>query len=1054
MKEIDQPPTRIIFWLVIFCIYLFPAGAYAQSGSITGTVKDERGDPLPGVNVKENGTQNFTRTDASGKYQIVLKNAKSTLTFTFIGFAKQEQSVSGTRTLDVVLKEDASGLDEVVVVGYQDIERRKMTGAVSSVKGKTFENTPYATFDGMLQGRVAGLAVMSTSGEPGTNNIVNIRGSSNLRLADNYITAPLYVIDGIIYDVSDIQTAYGGASPLQAINPNDIESVDILKDASASAIYGARAANGVIIIKTKRPALGIPEIRVSAYTGVSDRPAMKPITTGAAERRLKMDLLYAGGPYNWFANNQISQMLTDSLNPSFNNNTDWQGLFLQKANINNVNASVGATMEKYTYRLSLQRYYEEGVMIGYENQSITPRLFLQMNPADNFQVETNLFAGFTKAKHGSGDNRKYPFDTWGFPSSFWQITDVEEAIYTGRYDDLMDDDLTTSWNGNVAGTIKKVGIPGLSFRSQFSFNMNNNTRDLFRPALLTGTRNQAQNWVNQNKRWEWESYFNYNKLIKEAHTVSGVLGFGAEKNRSNSTYLSGWSNNSEAIKTVNGIPSGADLSGYSTVSERSRLSVFGRLGYDYKNKYLLSASYRMDASSRYNPDNRWGIFPSISGGWALSEESFFEPLKNVISFFKIRSSYGLTGLDPGSYYARYTTLGFNADYFGYRLDNGLEGTQTNYNGTGVTYPNYVDPASSTSIKWEKTPQFNLGFDMNLFKDQVSITADYYIRDSKDMVFTSRAPITSGFSQISNNFIGIRNEGVELTINSVNMSPQAAFQWNTNFNITYNKNRVLSLPFGGQEYRTGQPWMERTLNVGQPLYPFQVWITDGVYATQADVPVDPLTGNRLYNGITGQYYKAGDPRQADLNGDYIIDYSDKVPMGNPNPNWTGGLTNSFSYKGFTASILFTFIFGRSLWNGYLSDRLQDAGSTAIYNTWGSNSAVSGDFDLSDFWLQSGDVARFPNLFSNTVENWHIAQSYFVENASFIRLKNIQLGYTLPQEWVKKLKLRSIRIYSMIDNVHVWSWSDTPDPEAVDASGYLTGNGYPIPKKYTFGLDVTF
>ncbi len=1037
----------------------------AQDRSVTGIVKDQRGEPLAGVTVKEKGEPNTVVTNDNGRYVITPRGPNRTLIFTYVGFHPLERVVpGGTTSMDITLEEDASSLDEVVVVGYQDIQRRKMTGAVSTVKGRDFENTPYATFDQMLQGRVAGLTVLSTSGEPGTNNIVNIRGSSNLGLADNQLQAPLYVIDGIIYDVSDIQAAYGNASPLQAINPNDIESVDILKDASAAAIYGARAANGVIIVKTKRPMTGVPEVRVAAYSGISSRPAMKPIMVGAADRRMKMALLYGAGEYDWFYSGQIHQMLTDSLNPAFNNATDWQGLFLQSAPITNVNVSIGGAMEKFVYRISAQHYYEEGVMMGFANQSLTPRLMLQVNPIKNLQFETNVFAGFTKSKHGSGDEQKYPFNTWGFPSSFWEIGDLDRQIYTGRYDGLLDNDRATSINGNVAGTIQELFVPELSLRSQFSFNVNNNTRDLYRPVLLTGNWNTAQNWVNQNRRWEWESYLNYAKTFDAGHTVSGVLGYGMEKNVGNVSQLLGRSLNNEAIKTVAGIGSGPNLYGRSTIAERARMSVFGRLGYDYKNRYLISGSYRMDASSRYSADNRWGVFPSISAGWAISEEDFFKEWGDFVTFFKIRGSYGLTGRDPGSEYAHFTMLSYDATYNGSVLDNGVAGyqpaslgmpavsNQPTYNGTTVAYANYNAPATSASIKWESSPQLNVGFDLNMLNDRIEVNADFYVRNSVNLVYGLQMPVTSGYGTIENNFINLRNSGVELTINSRNMGPRSAFQWNTNFNISYNRNYVTRLPYGGREIKVGPPWMERALNVGQPLYPFKIWQVEGVYSTDADVPINPLTGDRIRHGsATGNQYRAGDPRRLDMNGDYIIDDNDKLDMGNPNPDFVGGMTHTLSYKNWSLTALTTFVFGRTLWNGYLSDRLQDAGSALLYSTWGTNSAISGDFDLADFWRQPGDIARFPTLFRNTVDNWHIANSTFVEDASFIRLKNVRAGYNVPTGFAKRLGLRSLRLYAVLDNIAIISWSSVPDPEAVDPNGYSGGNGYPIPKKWTFGLD---
>ncbi|HTM99226.1 MAG TPA: TonB-dependent receptor plug domain-containing protein, partial [Pedobacter sp.] len=415
----------------IIAMLLIPWQVYAQT-KITGTVKDINGLPVPGATVMQKSTKNGISTDENGKFTLTLKaDAPSILNLTMVGFMAKEVAVDGKTTLNITLDEDTKSLNEVVLIGYQNIQRKKTAGAISSVKGKDFENTPYSTFDSMLQGRVAGLTVLSTSGEPGGNNIVNIRGATSVVLGQS--SSPLYVIDGVIYDVNDISSAYG-SNPLQAINPNDIESVDVLKDASAAAVYGARASNGVILVKTKRAVIGAPpQIRVATYFGVANKPALKPIQTGASERRLKMDLLYAGnGSYPQLGN--LNMMLTDSLNSAFNNNTDWQGLFLQTGLITNADASIAAATEKFSYRFSFNRFTEEGVMKGYDFTRITPSLFLQVNPSKSLQVQTSLFVGLTKSRHGQGDQTKYPFTTWGFPSSFWKIGKTEEELYSGRYE--------------------------------------------------------------------------------------------------------------------------------------------------------------------------------------------------------------------------------------------------------------------------------------------------------------------------------------------------------------------------------------------------------------------------------------------------------------------------------------------------------------------------------------------------------------------------------------------------------------------------------------------
>ena len=1031
----------------VILLLMMPCLSFAQT-KITGIVNDKDQQPIPGASIKQKGTSNGVSSDRNGAFSLTLIEGSQTLIISMVGYKSKEISTIGKTIINVALTEDDNSLNEVVAIGYQNIQRKNTAGAISSVKGKDFENTPYSTFDAMLQGRVAGLTVLSTSGEPGGTNIVNIRGASNVNFGQS--SSPLYVIDGVIYDVNDIGSAYG-SSPLQAINPNDIESIDVLKDASASAVYGARAANGVIIVKTKRAVAGAPpQIRISSYFGLANKPALKPIQTGAAERRLKMDLLYGGnGSYDRLKN--LNMMLTDSLNPAFNNNTDWQGLFLQNGNISNVDASIAEATDKYSYRFSFNRYSEEGVMKGYGISRITPSLFFQVSPTKKLLVQTNLFVGLTKAKHGQGDQQKYPFSTWGFPSSFWKIGTVEEQLYTGRYDELRDDDKTTSLNGNTMA--QYTIIPGLNLKSTISYNVNNNTRSYFKPSLLSQSgQNEAYGYIYQNNRWELENTLNYSKSLESGHNFNFLLLQGMEKNISNNTYSSSIGN-SDAVKTVTGIASGPNLFVSNDVQERSRLSWMGSFVYDYKGKYLLQAVYRADGSSRYSSDSRWGSFPSISAGWNVSEESFFTPIKDYVSYLKFRASYGITGNDPGAYYAQYQTLIADANYPTSVLANGQYGAQTTYNGTQILYPDYYGSASSTSISWERSPQFNAGFDLGLFKDRITLTTDFYIRDSKNKVFQVAVPLTTGFSQISNNYVDLRNSGIEFTLTTRNLSPTSKFQWTTNFNIAYNDNYITKLPNGGRDFTFGPPWLQQTLSVGEPLFTYKVWQVDGIYSTDADVPVDPKTGKRITQ-YGGSQFSAGDPARRDQNGDYNIDYNDYVSDGNPNPDITGGLLNSFSYKGFSVDVLMTFISGRSLRNGYLSDKFQDAGTSDPYNLWGPRSGPASNFNVNDFWSKPGDVAKYPGLITNNVDKWHIGQSTYVEDASFIRIKNIRFGYALPDKLTKRIGLNMIRLYGVMDNVKVWSRSTVPDPEAVGVDGYSGGNDYPIPKKYTIGLDLTF
>ena len=1043
--------AHFIKYCLLLVFTLCTAICFAQV-KITGKVLDKESKPVAGATVHIKNTSISTATDENGSFSLNGSSSNVTLEVSFVGFEQKEIKVNSQKTIVINLEQIEKALDDVVVIGYQQMERRKTTGAVASVKGKDFENTPYATFDAMLQGRVSGLTVLSVSGEPGANNIVNVRGSTSVD--PEMVSAPLYVIDGIVFDLNDVQATYGNNNPLSAINPNDIETIDVLKDASASAIYGARAANGVIIIKTKRPAKGKPQVRVSSYYGISDKPAMKPMIVGAAERRMKMDILKEVGTY---ANNlNLSLYLTDSLNPAFNNNTDWQGLFLQSASVHNIDASVAGAGDYFSYRLSMNRFAEEGVMVGYDYQRINPRLSITVKPNKNLEVTTDIFMGFVKAKHGSGDGSRYPFATWGFPSSFWQINETDKQIYTGRYDKLRDDDRQTSFNGNskILLTLHK----GLLFTSSFSYNMGNNRRDYLRPAIINNGRNDAQSWSNQSRRWELENYLSYTTNLKDKHNFTVLVGQGMEEAVNNNFYARG-NGVLDAVQTIYGVPAGSGLTANSTVQERSRLSFFGRFGYDYKGKYLMQANYRRDASSRYGKNNRWAQFPSISAGWIVSEERFFKPLEKVISMFKVRGSYGVTGLDPGNYYAQYLTLTTDGDYDGSSLGAGAIGDITTYNAVTLVTPRYgtmrsPTVASAQNIGWESSPQVNVGFDANLFKGRISLTFDWYVRDSKNKVFNVALPVTSGYSQISDNYVDVRNTGFEINFNTNNLSKKSKIQWRTNLNLAFNENYVLKLPQGGRDFAFGPAFLQTILTVGEPLFNFKVWDVLGIYSTRADVPIDPSTGDRLrWRSRTGAMFDEGDVARRDLNGDFIIDDLDRVNKGNPFPKITGGMNHSLSYKSFTLDVLSTFIQGRSLWNGFLSDKMQDAVGT-VYEKWGRVSGPASDLGNLSIWRRPGDIAQYPGYITDLTSKWHISQSHLVEDASFFRIKNIRLGYILSPRVTQRIKMTRVRFWAMLDNVWVYSNATVPDPEAVGIDGYSSGNDYPIPKKVTLGVEFNF
>jgi len=1022
---------------------------------ISGKVTDKKtNSPMAGVSVMEKGTSNGTRTAEDGTFSLTTKAARPVLVISYVGYQQQELALGGKVIIEVVMEENASGLNDMVVIGYQNVTRRKTTAAISSVKGKDIENTPYPTFDAMLQGRVAGLNVLSVSGEPGASGIVNIRGNTSVANSSGTGTAtgvssPLYVIDGVVFDVNDLRTAYGNSNPLAAINPNDIESIDILKDASAAAIYGARAANGVIIVNTKRPKGGKPQFRVSGYVGVSVLPSLKHVTIGAEERRLKMNILASQGTY---AQQQgSSQFLTDSLNPAFNNATDWQGLLYRNvAYTKNYDFNVAGMVEGVSYRLSLNRYEEDGIQSGYGIQRTTPRLFLSVKPAKTLEFTTDLYFGFIKEQRGDGTGNSSPYSIQGFPSSFWQIDAATAANYKGKNDKIWDDNRTTSLNGNTR-MIWKV-LPSVSFTSSLSYNFGFARRDYLRDKSIASQngRSDAILFESNSRRWEIENYATWTKTLGE-HNLTLLAGQGAEQQVINSTNASALGIPFDAIRVIAGVPNGPNLTASTNYEDRSRVSYFTRASYEFKGRYGLDLSFRTDASSRYAPSARWGTFPAISGRWNISDEDFFQPYKKIVSFLKLRASYGVTGRDPGSYYAQYRQLTTNMNYAGSQLNvsGTTVGNVISYNGITAVAPAYTAAAPATNITWEKAPQTNIGVDMNLFKDRVNLTVDIYNKASKDLIFTVPVEITTGYTSAQNNYVDLVNKGVELTLTTNNLSEKSKLKWQTTLNVAYNKNFVTKLPAGNKDFTYGPSFLSRILTIGQPLYEFRVFQNQGVYARTSDVPVDPLTGRRLSFGNVG--YVAGDPIKKDLNGDYIIDDNDQVNLGDPNTKVYGGITNSFTYGPFSLQVLTTFIAGRKVWNGYLSDELAAAGNV---NGYGTFTGPAADVTHFNFWHAPGDNAQWANLLS-TNDATTIRSSLFVEDASFFRIKNVYLSYTLPaNNFTTKAKIKSIRFYSVMDNVGVFYSAHLPDPENIGVDGFASGSGYPIPKKFTLGIDVQF
>lgn len=1033
-------PTRCwLYMLILLLSFGLPESIFAQTDlvKVTGTVTDETNQPVPGVNVLLKGSSNIgTVTDIEGKYTLNIPK-DATLIFKFVGYKTTEVAVNGKTTVNLSIQPDVKQLEDVVVIGYQAIKREKSTAAIASVAGEKIENIPVPSVEMALQGKVAGLNVLNITGEPGAKGIVTLRGNTSIASQDSRST-PLYVVDGIVMDEGDLgQIDLTGTNPIAGINPNDIESIDVLKDASASAIYGARAANGVIIIKTKTPKAGKPQVRLNGYYGVAMKPTMRSTLVGTAERHLKMDLIYQylGKP----GMENVNYWITDSLNPAFNNNTDWQSNVIQKARIQNYDVNVSAYGEKTSYRLSYNFYDEEGTVIGTGFTRNTASLYLNAHPYSFLNLTGNIrFSEMSRKKTNGSINI---FSTWSFPSSFFKLTDEDIENFKGNNLDELDKNLNRDLYANFQANIDFT--PYLKWTTSYFFGYSTTRNDYFIPSYRNNGNAYATSSSGSVKRWEIENYIQYLRSFKETHNLSVLFGQGAEYSYIDNLWGEGNYIASNSIQTIQGVVS-KNSNASSSIEERARLSWFARLSYDYKDKYLFSANWRMDGSSRFGKDNRWGHFPSVSAGWIITKESFF-PENQVADFIKIRGSYGITGNDPAGFYDAYRALTTNVDYRG---GSGI----TSYNGSGTIAYDFGSAVTSRELGWEESKQMNFGLDAHFLNKRIILTGDYYIRDSESMIFNYALPVTTGYTEAKNNLVSVRNSGVELQLSLDLLPHNWDWSWTIDANIAMNKNQIKKLPNGNRSIVTGSPWMEWILTVGRPLYEITGWRSNGIYATDDDVPVDPLTGNRMtFFGTTMQ---AGDIAVVDQNGDYNIDYNDKVSLGNPDPKYYGGINTTVRWKGISLGVFCNYVIKRTFWNGFLSDRMN--GGVYSAGGWGNVSGPALDFGGLKYYTTPGQQADLPTLIAtNHMDNRHIAHEIYTDNGSFFRVKNISMSYEFPTALVNKIKLQRLRVYGYMDNVWVFSKSKTyPDPENINTNGYANGSEYPLPHKFTLGAEITF
>jgi len=1021
--------TQCKLWLSYYVPSLFflhvlliiPGVAAAQQKTILGKVIDAvTKTPLLGVTIKlddKNGTT--VTTDKQGGFVLDNGAIGQSLTFSFLGYSSQTIKIDTRTSYTISLAPVSNVIEETVVVGYGRQKKRNLTGAIVSVGAAEIEKTTLQDPISILQGRAAGVQVSSNSGAPGGEMSIRVRGSSSLNSGNN----PLFVVDGIPLESNSISSLNGtensGLNPMADINPSDIASIEILKDAASTAIYGSRAANGVVMITTKRGAAGKPEVILNANAGVSSLTRKLSVLNARQYREAVLDS-YRGMtiPEDPF------YTIIDSLNPMNNGDVDWQDELMRTAKQYKLDLSVRGGNEGTKYAWSSSYLDQDGVILNSNYKRFTSRLNVDFTISDRVRIGqsisyTNAVNNRTNAA-GSGNLSiirsllvRPPNMSMYLPDGSLNGYMIGQRNPVGMA--LFSTNLNKS-NRIIGSQYLEIDIyQDLKFRSNVNLDYISMKEDEFMPSILDYREGYNTGAVRSsgNLTWGNESYFTYTKNIADKHHIGAVFGMSFQKWRYDRTGLDGQYFPSDDIRTLNGA-SVISNQGVNVASEHAMLSYFGRVTYDYESKYLLEFNLRSDGSSRFGRDRRFGFFPSASAGWRFVEE---EGIKNLgwLSDGKLRFSLGSTGNEAiGDYTSRGEfTLGTNY------LD---------FSGAAPT----VMP--NPSLTWETTHQYNLGLELGFFKNRILFSTDAYLKKTKDLLYNVPTPGTSGFEYITQNIGSIENRGLEFSLQTRNL--EGAFRWSTNVNISLNRNKVTSLPKNLLTNGHIQNGNFHILQEGLPIGVFYGWNFLGVYARDED------NTNKLTNGANGAIFVGGDPIWKDVNNDKIIDQNDREIIGYAEPKYFGGISNDFSYKNFHLNVFFQYAVGNQIYNELNHQR----NSIVRYNNLST--------DALNRWREQGDQTDFPRLIrDDPKQSDSRVQSRWVEDGSYLKLKNVNLRYSFDSALSKRIGLRKLDAFVTATNLVTWTKYTGFDPDVNSYSGLRVGldeGSYPQSRTFTFGL----
>lgn len=1009
------------FTLLYVLLFLFTTQGWAQNRTISGLVTSaEDGSTMPGVTVMVKGTTVGTVTDINGKYSISVPSAATTLVFSYVGMQSQEIAIEGRSAIDVKMSTEVKQVDEVLVVGYGSRLKTELTGSISKVQAKEIENLPVPTFEGAMQGRTAGVFIENTSGKLGEAMRIRIRGNSSIS-ADNQ---PLYVVDGMVVTSQNVGTSSNSpTNPMADLNPADIESINILKDASAAAIYGSRAANGVVLITTKRGKAGKTQFNFGYQVGVSTPTHMVDMMNGQQYRDFFTEVFTrsygtradAIDVLNYYIN--YFSGYVKGPGDTIKYDTNWQKEAFQRGSLAQYELSAAGGNDKTQFFTGLTYNTQNGILLHNQMDRISGRVNIDHQPNEKLKLGMNFSLAYNERHRVPNDNAfSNPLQMIALPP-VQPIYDPENPTQLYRYTLYENGLRPATYNKDKTTVIRNLSGAYLAYEPFKGFvlraeagvdilaqrEMNYMSRKTVDGAPTGYDENRALQVIN----WSTSEYFTYNKDFAEIHNIELVGGITYQQSNEDILELSVTGFPSDDFQTP---ASGTDAAYFSGPSTGYKyMSYFSRLNYKLSDRYLFGLSGRMDGSSRFGANHKYGFFPAVSAGWILSREKFLEGV-SALSFLKVRASYGLTG---NSEIDNFASLGLYS--------------ASNYAGLTGIHPSQLP---SPDLKWETTAQTDAGIDFGFLKNRITGEIDVYYKKTKDLLLYEMLPATSGYTSRYHNVGSLENKGLEFVINTNNLV--GAFQWSTQFNIGFNKNKILNI--NGPTIYAGNTRTGNNIAMeGQPM---------GVFYLPKYAGVDPQTGDALYyvkadsSGTTTNYNEAA----------FQI-------VGDPNPKYYGGITNTFTYKGFDLSFLFQFVGGNKIFKSF--------GLWAESNGWNLDNQTT---KMMKAWKKPGDITDVPRA-DWDVNNGTRSSSRYIEDGSYLRLKTLTFGYNLPPAVASKLRLSSLRIYLSGANLLTFTKYTGWDPEVnYEGTGRSTTNTnliqgsefYTAPqaKTFTLGLKVGF